>query len=65
MRFDFMRLVTTELAVYADAKNKNLQYARLAVQHHLNQVHNWATKWRMKISIEKTKAVVFTWKISL
>ena len=67
---DIPKSVETELAVYADdiciyAKNKNLQYARLAVQHHLNQVHKWATKWRIKISIEKTKAIVFTRKIRL
>ena len=39
--YDIPKSVQTELAVYADdiciyAKNKNLQYARLAVQHHLN-----------------------------
>ena len=56
--------------MYADdiciyAKNNCAKYAKIAVQRHLDEVESWSAKWRIKVSSEKTAAVVFSTKNKL
>jgi len=67
---DIPKSTRTELAVYADDiciynQHKSVRFAHLAVQRHLNEIGRWAAEWRIKISAEKTKAVIFSKKTRL
>jgi Reverse transcriptase (RNA-dependent DNA polymerase). len=60
----------TELSVYADGifiyhKNTSAQFVHLAVQRHLYKIGRWANEWCININAKKTKAVVFSKRISL
>ena len=60
----------TELAVYADDiciydQQKSVRFAHLAVQRHLDEIGRWAAEWSIKISAEKSKAVIFSKKTRL
>ena len=62
---DILKSIRAELAVYADDiciydRNSNTRFAQLAVQRHLREIGRWAAKRRIKISTEKTKAVIFS-----
>ena len=62
---DIPKSTRTELAVYADDicindQQKRARFAHLAVQRHLQEIGRWATEWRIEISAEKTKALIFS-----
>jgi Reverse transcriptase (RNA-dependent DNA polymerase). len=67
---DIAKSIRTELAVHADDiciydQQKNVGFAHLAVQRHLNVIGRWAADWRINISAQKTKAVFFSKKTRL
>ena len=54
----------TELALFADdlaswVSSRSLKVIQLRLQNHLNKLHEWAGKWRMSLSKNKTVFCIF------
>ena len=63
-KLDIPKPIRAQLAVYEEDiynydQYKTPRFAHLATQRHLDDVGRWATRWRIHVSVEKTKAVVF------
>lgn len=55
----------TALFLYADdtaitCSHRDPKVAIKRTQDHLNEIHKWATKWKIKLNPQKTQAIVFS-----
>nr|CAD7451893.1 unnamed protein product [Timema tahoe] len=64
---DIPKSPDTKLALYADdtalvVESWRGQLVERQLQTHLTQLEGWLTTWRTSINVEKSTAVLFTWK---
>ena len=57
-----------KLALFADdtavlARGLSLAYIIRSLQHHINELETWLDRWRIKINVSKSAAVMFTRKL--
>ena len=57
-----------KLALFADdtallARGLSLAYVIRSLQHHINELEIWLDRWRIKINVSKSAAVMFTRKL--
>ena len=64
---DIPKSAKTSLSLYADdiaifSANKNVKYAYCELMRHIHLLETWLLTWRIKININKSCLIPFTWK---